>query len=515
MNTVIDFLEKSKQKWPNKIAITQGDRVISFKDFVSQSIKRSNTLISLGIKPGDRIGVCMQKSIDQAIIIYAILLSNAILVPILPKLKPNSIKHIINDCNMSLIITDKARESEINLFFNQSRIIIGAGEDNYFDHISQNLVEFEVYHFNRISTDLAAIIYSSGSTGMPKGIKIPHRSIHDGALIVADFLNTNHNEHIAGVLSLNFDYGLNQLWQTFLVGATLHLHEFIFVNDFFNFLYKQKISMLPLMPVLISHFTKFKENQNLDKFSVLKISSTGGALSQQMIDGLSYLFPKAKIFSMFGLTEAFRSTFLDPNFIKTKPKSIGKAIPDVEILILDENNNHCKPGQHGELVHRGACVTLGYWNNEEKTREKFKKIKEFGEEVLVFSGDIVKKDEDGFIYFVGRKDEMIKTHGFRVSPFEVESILNQNKLITSCVAFGINDKEIGNKIILSYCSINSKPISEIDLKLYCKKNLASYMVPSSFVFLSSMPTTGNQGKIDRMSVKSISLEKLELVYNKE
>ena len=513
MNTVINFLHTAKKQWPNKIAITHGEREISFKNFVNQSIKRSKDLKSLGVKSGDRVGVCMQKSIDQALTIFSILLANAILVPILPKLKSNTVKHIIKDCDMFLIITDMARKKEINLFFDEGKIILGAGEENYFNYSDDSLLECDIKHFNRISNDIAAIIYSSGSTGMPKGIMIPHKSIHDGAMIVPKFLNSNHNEQIAGVLSLNFDYGLNQLWQTFFLGATLHLHEFIFANDFFFYLREKKISMLAVMPVMISHFIKSIETMKKKNLSVCTISSSGGALSKKMIDGLNILFPKAEIFSMYGLTEAFRSTFLAPSFLKLKPSSIGKAIPDVEILVLDESNNHCPPEQPGELVHRGACVSLGYWNAEQKTREKFRKIKQFGEEVLVFSGDIVKKDKDGFIYFIGRKDEMIKTHGFRVSPFEVETVLNQNKLITSCVAFAVDDKEIGNKIILSYCSKNNKSINEADLKSYCRKNLVSYMVPSNFVFLENMPVTGNQGKIDRVTVRASTLEKLNITSN--
>ena len=513
MNTVIEFLNNSKLLWPNKIALTHDKQEITFLKFYEQALYRSQFLIKLGVKPNDRIAVCMEKSINQAINIFSIMLSNCIFVPILPKLKQNTIKHIIKDCDLRYIITDNFRINEINEIVSNDKILIGNDYSNKnFKNLTKKTKNLnKSFMFNRISKDLAAIIYSSGSTGMPKGIMIPHRSLFDGARIVSNFLKTKHTEQIAGILSLNFDYGLNQLWQTFYKGCTLNLHEFLFAQDFLDFLKNKNISMLPLMPVMITHILRNNYSKKVNLKNIKTITSSGGALSKKMLEGSKKLFPNSDFFSMYGLTEAFRSTFLDPNELSRKPNSIGKAIPDVKILVLDENLNECSPDVPGELVHRGACITNGYWKLNKKTKEKFKKIPQFKDEILVFSGDIVKKDREGFLFFIGRKDELIKTHGFRVSPFEVETVFYKHKNISDCVAFGIKDEDFGNVIILCYSTYDKVSLDENELRAFSKKYLINYMIPKKFVFTESMKSTGNQGKIDRISAKNHAIS----VINKE
>ena len=511
INTVVEFLLNAKNSWPKKIALTHGKKSITFNHFFLKVTQRTNRLIEIGVKSGDRIAVCMDKSIDQAVNIFSIICSNAIFVPVLPKLKSNTIKHIIKDCEVKFIVTDDHRLNEVKTITNKSKIIIGTefSDTNYLNLCDANKNLNNEINFNLLSNDLAAIIYSSGSTGMPKGIMIPHKSLYDGTRIVSSYLKTNHNEQIAGILSLNFDYGLNQLWQTFYKGCTLNLHEFLFVQDFFNFLKEKKITMLPLMPVMLTHILRGSSPKFTKIKKVKTVSSSGGALSKKILDGTKKIFPNSDIYSMYGLTEAFRSTFLDPKELKKRPDSIGKAIPDVNILVLNDKNEECPPNVPGELVHRGSCISKGYWNLKSKTKEKFKTIPQYKDEIVVFSGDVVTKDEEGFIYFVGRKDEMIKTHGFRVSPFEVEVVFNKFKKISSCVVFGLSDDDYGNLIILCYSSYNNVELSKNELFKYSKSNLPNHMIPKTFIFFKTMPSTGNQGKIDRVYVKNIALSMLK------
>ena len=494
--TIPHQLEITSRVMPDKIALVDKNISLSFTEFYKLSISVAYTFKSLGIKKGDRVGICMEKSVDQAISIMAILFSSAILVPILPKLKEGNIKHIINDCDMCAIITDHIRYNEVKEIGENLKII------RYKDikHDKEMKIKSE---FSLSTLDVAAIIYSSGSTGRPKGITITHQNIYDGARIVSEYLSTNSDDRISGVLSFNFDYGLNQLWQIILKGATLYLHDFIFPNDFFMHISENKITAIPIMPVIISKmFDKrfYLENPSLDFSSVRYVSTSGGRLSEDMITDLTRTFKFSKIFSMYGLTEAFRSTFLEPEQITIRPTSIGKAIPEVEVFVLNDNQEVCKPNEVGELVHRGACISKGYWGSPKKTSERFKVIDMFPDEIIVFSGDLVKTDEDGFLYFISRKDSMIKTQGYRVSPTEVEDEVNKHQKITASVVFGRDNIDIGQDIILIYTTSDKKELSKKLLLHYLKERLPSHMVPKHIYYIDEFPITGNEGKIDRQSV---------------
>ena len=271
--------------------------------------------------------------------------------------------------------------------------------------------------------DTAAIIYSSGSTGRPKGIVISHKNLADGARIVASYLGTKATDRIAGVLSLNFDHGLNQLWQTLYLGSSLYLHDLIFPRDLFRLLARERLTALPVMPVIISRMFDPQlpgPDGDLDFSALRYVCTTGGPVTARMLDQLRSTFPSTDIVLMYGLTEAFRSSWLPPDQVAVRPTSIGKAIPEVELYVLDENGRDCAPGVPGQLVHRGGCVAKGYWNAPEATAERFRQIDRFPGETVVFSGDLVRRDEEGYLYFLGRMDSMIKTHGFRVSPTEIE-----------------------------------------------------------------------------------------------
>jgi acyl-coenzyme A synthetase/AMP-(fatty) acid ligase len=494
--TIPHQLELTSNTMPNKVALVDKNISLTFLEFYQLSISAAYSLKKMGIKKGDRVGVCMEKNTDQTISIMAVLFSDAILVPILPKLKDENIKHIVNDCSMCAIITDHVRYDEVKEISSDLKII--GCED------IKNVTEKKIKNdFSLSTSDLAAIIYSSGSTGRPKGITITHQNIYDGARIVSEYLSTNEQDRISGVLSFNFDYGLNQLWQIILKGATLYLHDFIFPNDFFMHISENKITAIPIMPVIISKMFDrrfYTENSSLDFSSVRYVSTSGGRLSSGMINDLTRAFKSAKIFSMYGLTEAFRSTFLDPEQIKIRPTSIGKAIPDVEIFVLNDNKQLCKPNEVGELVHRGACISKGYWGSPKKTAERFKVIDMFPNETVVFSGDLVKTDEDGFLYFISRKDSMIKTQGYRVSPTEVEEEVNKHEKITTSVVFGRDNIDVGQDIILIYTTSDKKELSKKLLLHYLKEKLPSYMVPKYIYYNDEFPITGNEGKIDKQSI---------------
>ena len=255
------------------------------------------------------------------------------------------------------------------------------------------------------------------------------------------------------MLTLNFDHGLNQLCQTLYVGASLYLHDLIFPRDLFRMLAAQQITALPMMPVIISRMFDPRlpgPEEDLDFSALRYVCTTGGPVTARMLGQLQRTFPGTDIVLMYGLTEAFRSSWLPPDQLAARPTSIGKAIPEVELYVLDEEGRESPAGAPGQLVHRGGCITKGYWNAPEATAECFRQIDRFPNETVVFSGDLVRRDEEGYLYFLGRMDSMIKTHGFRVSPTEIEEHARRFEHLFDAVAFGVDNPEIGQDIAVVY-----------------------------------------------------------------
>ena len=355
---------------------------------------------------------------------------------------------------------------------------------------------------DQISDDIANIIYTSGSTGKPKGVVITHRVVIEGAEIVSSYLKITDKERIISVLPFNFDYGLNQLTSSVLNGATLILHRFFLANDLLRVLDSEKITGVAGMnPIWVKIFNeRFGTQKQYDFTNLRYITNSGGKVPEAIVKKMRAFFPQTKIYLMYGLTEAFRSTYLPPEEIERRPNSIGKAIPNVEIIVINETGEECRPGEVGELVHRGALITRGYWNDPEKTEKVFRrnpllKDQSHLNETVVFSGDLVMKDEEGFLYYVSRKDSMIKTMGYRVSPTEVEEYLMKLDGIVDSVVFG-KEIETGDQIIVAVVRTNSAQMDDKQIMAQCRKNLPEYMVPREVHFEKEFQKTAN-GKVDR------------------
>jgi amino acid adenylation domain-containing protein len=503
--TVLSYLERAAREFPERTAIVDGDRSMTFAELRARARKTGKILSATGTEPGARVGICMEKSLEQVVAILGVLYANAVFVPILPRLKTENIEHIVANCGMATVIADAGRLHEVSRANSCPQVLIGAGRGAQIAKYP-NLPELidatpdTALLFDRIADDPAAIIYSSGSTGRPKGITISHRNLYDGAQIVSQYTGVNSSDRIAALLSFNFDYGLNQIWQTLSLGASLHLHEFLMPDNLFAYIETQHITILPVMPVFIANMFDtrlMRKGRKYDLSSVRRITTSGGPVSDAMISNLRDFFPGADIFLMYGLTEAFRSTYLPPQELLRRPRSIGKAIPGVEITVVDEHGAPCPPGVPGELVHRGGCMSLGYWNDEEANALRFRRHPALHNQVLLYSGDEVRTDEDGYLYFIGRKDEMIKTRGFRVSPTEIEVVANRWAGIFTTVAFGIEEPAVTQEVCLAYLPDSEDVFDEVAFNLFLKENLPAYMCPRHFIRLPSIGTTGNQGKFDR------------------
>jgi amino acid adenylation domain-containing protein len=513
LRSIPRFLLETAERLPEKTAIVGRERSVTFSELLNEALATAACLRDLGIQPGDRVGICMEKTVDQVSVILGALFANAVFVPILPRLKGPNIRHIIDNSGMVAMVTDTERLNEVIEFAGVTKLITGHGE---IDQTWPNLPYMRRFvqprdFFDRIGNDNAAIIYSSGSTGRPKGILISQRNLADGADIIAEYLGTHQDERIGCVLSFNFDYGLNQIWQTIRKGATLYLHELALPNDLFSMLAKESITALPVMPVIITKMfdKRLKLATGNHDFSALRyVCTTGGRISEDMIKDLRSTFKSARIFSMFGLTEAFRSTYLDPDKLDAHPTSVGKAIPDCQVMVLDENGDECAPNVVGELVHRGATVTKGYWRDPENTAKVFRTHPRFPGETLVFSGDRAYKDDEGYLYFVARADDMIKTQGYRVSPTEVETEVVRHPDVVDAVAFAVQNIEVGEDVGCAYTTVSGEPLPQHALLQYLKAQLPRHMVPAYLLHFDSFPITGNAGKLDRKWIKQASFERL-------
>lgn len=507
------FLLQTAERLPGKVAVIGRERSATFAELLTEAQATAQALREIGITAGTRIGICMEKTVDQVVAILGVLFANAVVVPILPRLKGPNIRHIIENSGMAAMVTDTDRLGEVSEFASITRLITGHGAvSNDWPNLPYLRRYLQpVQFFDRIGNDNAAIIYSSGSTGRPKGILIAHRNLAEGADIVAEYLGTREDDRIGCMLSFNFDYGMNQIWQTVRMGCTLILHELALPQDLFVMMARERVTALPVMPVFITKMFDRRlkvDTTRLDLSSLRYVCSTGGRLSGDMIADLKGAFPEARIFSMFGLTEAFRGTYLPPQLLDTHPTSVGRAIPDCQILVLDENGDECAPHVVGELVQRGATVTKGYWNDPESTAKTFRQHPRFPGETLVYSGDKVYKDENDLIYFVARADDMIKTKGFRVSPTEVETEVLRHPEVVEAVAFAVPNISVGEDVACAYTSADGKPIPDAVLKQFLKASLPNHMVPATMLHFDAFPILGNAGKHDRKQIKAVSLQRL-------
>lgn len=515
INCIRTLIEDANASHPSKTALILEEKILSYGELFSKVNQIASYLNELNLPKGSRIGVYSNKGIDQVIAILAILSTPYILVPLTKLLKPEQVEYIIKDCDIKCIITDKLKLESIEEINFDGHIIS-------YETTSKEIASFEEIfkYYNKEYTctinghDSAVITYSFGSSGFPKGIVISHRNLIDSARVVSQYLHLTQDDVISGILIFNLDYGLNQIFCSLYKRATLALHRFVLAGDFFNHIIKDNVTVIPLMPINITQM--FDEDEHrlpnallLDKVRI--ITSSGGKVTPKMIADIEKYFKKAKFYSMHGLTEAFRSTYLEPTQLKIRPNSIGKAIPDVELYVINKEGNECAVREVGELIHRGSYIYKGFWNAQKETQERFKSIQilkniinlegQLNDEIVVASGDYVYKDEEGYFYFVSRHDDMIKTRGFRVSPVEIESVVYDNiKEVNQCAVLSIPNEEIEEEIVLFYSARSELAKNEILFEL--KKHLASYMIPAKIIYKKSLPLIStNKSKINKDELK--------------
>jgi acyl-CoA ligase (AMP-forming) (exosortase A-associated) len=499
-------------RFPEKEALVHGGQRLTYAEVSQRVGSLAYGLREAGLQRGDRIGVYLDPSVAQVISLFGISQADGVFVPINSLLFPDQVAHIAKDCGMKGMVTTASKVDTLVPVLAEIpslKFVVVVGGSLQSDIELRNfafedfcqLTPPSVWHQSNIDKDLAAILYTSGSTGKPKGVMLSHANIMAGSSIVSTYLNITDAERILAILPFSFDAGLNQLMTAFQQGGTLVLMTFVFVREIIQTLLKERITGLAGVPTLWSLLTQ--PNSMLQKYEfphLRYITNTGGAMPQSVLAVLRQALPTTQIFLMYGLTEAFRSTYLPPEELNRRPTSIGKAIPNTEILVINGEGRLCRPGEVGELVHRGPTVSMGYWGQPELTASVLRPHPflppELGsEEKVCYSGDLVKMDEEGFLYFIGRRDTMIKSSGFRISPTEVEEILLQSGKLREAAVIGIPDEILGQAIKAFIVPREGETIDSEDLLVFCAQKMPRHMVPKAIEVLERLPKT-TSGKVD-------------------
>lgn len=495
-----------------RIALTYGNAHLPYAEIDKQVRQLASGLVGLGIERSTRVAIFLEKRFEMVIGCFGSAAAGATFVPINPLLKADQVAYIMRDCNVRVLITSAERLALLDEALGQCpdlRHVIVVGTAVATPAKSH-------WHLNRwadvlgggsrpghrvIDTDMLAILYTSGSTGKPKGVVLSHRNMVAGARSVAQYLENRPEDVLIAALPLSFDAGFSQLTTGFSVGARIVLLNYLMPRDVLNALHKEQVTGMTAVPPLYIQLAQLDWPASITTH-LRYFANTGGRMPFETLKKLRAHLPQTKPYLMYGLTEAFRSTYLPPDEVDRRPDSIGKAIPNAEILVLREDGKRCAPNEPGELVHRGALVGMGYWNDPEKTAERYKPLPDRDSglvlpEIAVFSGDTVRMDEEGFLYFIGRRDEMIKTSGYRVSPTEVEEVLYSTQLVGETAVFGIAHDVLGQSIV---AIVTPKPDATLDrdeLLARCRAELPAYMVPAVVEIRSGPLPRNANGKIDR------------------
>jgi acyl-CoA ligase (AMP-forming) (exosortase A-associated) len=506
------MLRDSAGRLPEKEALVHGAERLNYHQAWQACEGLADGLCDAGVVRGERVGILLEPSVPLAVSIFAVSRAGGVFVPIHHALFAEQIEHIIRDCRISAIITSVSRYEALKPLLQSCpsvrfMVLAGGGAPadsalpvHSYEELSSRIPAQPRRDAN-IEQDLAAILYTSGSTGKPKGVMLSHANVLAGADIVSTYLGITEQERILAVLPFSFDAGLNQLTTSVAKGATCVMMKFLFAKEIVAQLHKERITGLAGVPPLWNIIAQDSSGLAAKPLPNLRyITNTGGALPLRSLECLRAALPDARVFLMYGLTEAFRSTYLPPEELDRRPTSMGKAIPDTEIWVLDENGKICPPGEIGELVHRGPTVSLGYWGLPELTRRVLRPNPLLPPEIdsperVCYSGDLVQTDEEGFLFFVGRRDNQIKSSGFRISPNEVEAVLCRLDQIREAAVIGVPDEMLGQHIRAFVVAVDGATPDPAQLLGVAATMMPRHMVPKAIEVVSELPKTAS-GKID-------------------
>lgn len=504
------------QRTPEASALLFKQDTLSYRELDNLVARVAAGLRNLGIRRNERVAVYLPKQFETVTTLFGTSAAGGVFVPVNPILKPEQVGHILRDCATRILVTSADRAKLLSETLAECPdlshlVVVGKTQALEIPDSQQTLTWDEMLgdeqapDLQRIDTDMAAILYTSGSTGRPKGVVLSHRNMMAGAESVATYLENRADDRLLAVLPFSFDYGLSQLTTAFSVGASVVLMDYLLPRDVIRAVAKFGVTGLAAVPPLWNQLAGL-EWPDEARQTLRYITNSGGAMPVATTNQLQASLPNTSVYLMYGLTEAFRSTYLPPDQVKVRPESMGKAIPNAEIMVVRPDGSECDADEPGELVHRGALVSLGYWGDREKTDIRFKPTPGQPDsipnpEIAVWSGDQVKRDAEGYLYFIGRNDEMIKTSGYRVSPGEIEEIVFQIDNVSQAVAFGAPHPQLGSGIVLVVQADGDAVSADVILS-HCKIHLPMFMLPGHIHIAADLPRNPN-GKIDR---KTLSIQ---------
>lgn len=508
-----DYLLHSARRAPDKVALVCMKQRVSYRDLDEKSNALANMLVARGVARGERVIIFADNTVETVIAFWAVLKANAVVSVVNPLTKVDKLRYLIEDCRPAALITDAHIH---NVWHEPARsphlktvVVSGSLPDDKLAALGNGVRWSEALALGdasrppprrNLDIDLAAIIYTSGSTGDPKGVMLTHRNMLTAATSISSYLELREDEVILGVLPLAFDYGLYQMIMAVRAGARLVLERsFAFPAQVLKLMLEEGVTGFPGVPTIFAILAEMKSLKSFDFSKIRFVTNTAAALPVKHITMLKDLFPSSRIYSMYGLTECKRCTYLPPADLDRKPTSVGIAIPNTELWLVDEHGNRVvEPDTVGQLVIRGATVMKGYWEKPEATAKKLKPGPVPGEQVL-YTGDYCKLDEEGYLYFVGRMDDVIKTRGEKVAPKEVENVLFNLAGVKEAAVIGVPDEVLGHAVKAFVVLESGVSMTAKDVQRECQNRLENFMVPKHVEFVAELPKT-DTGKIRKVGL---------------
>jgi amino acid adenylation domain-containing protein len=495
-----DYLFESAARVPDSIALVCGEQRVTYRELALRATAFARTLVELGVERGDRVVVFADNTVETVVAFWGTLAANAVVSVVSPLTKSDKLTYLLDDCRARVLVSDAhlARVFEPAVAASKhlaATIVSGdyAGATSFHGAIART---GPLPQRRCIDIDLASIIYTSGSTGEPKGVMLTHRNMLTACASISEYLEIAGDEVILGVLPLAFDYGLYQMIMAFAAGARLVLERsFAFPAQVLKRVVAERVTGFPGVPTMFAVLAGMTTLGTYDFSAIRYVTNTAAALPVKHITMLRGLFPAARIYSMYGLTECKRCTYLPPADIERKPESVGIAIPNTELWLVDDHDRRLGPNEVGQLVIRGATVMKGYWDKPEATAKKLRPGPLPGEQVL-YTGDLCRLDDEGYLYFVGRMDDIIKSRGEKVAPKEVEAAIVDIPGVREAAVIGVPDELLGQAVkafvvLDAGCTLDAKAI-----QLRCQAKLESFMVPKLIELVAELPQTST-GKIKK------------------
>jgi long-chain acyl-CoA synthetase len=491
-----DDLRAAAVRDPDRVALVSAERALSYGELDHLVDGLAAGLSELGVGRGDRVAIVLPNEVQAAIAIYGVLRAGAAFSPLNPTIKREKLGHVLSDSGAAAVLCDPERAETVRA------AVALAGEIPVVTDVEAVTQADGKAPPRPVSVDLAAVIYTSGSTGDPKGVTLTHANMTFAADSIIEYLEMQQSDIVLCVLPLSFDYGLYQLLMCMRIGATLILEpNFAFPGRVVQLLEAEKVTGLPGVPTVFQVLLSLRGLADRELPDLRFLTNTGAALPEPTVEAIRRTFPNARLYSMYGLTECKRATYLPPDQLDAHPASVGIPIPGTEAWVEDEKGNVLGPGDVGELMIRGSHVMQGYWGDPKATAERLRPGRWPWERVLA-SGDLFRSDEEGYLYFVGRRDDLIKSGGEKVVPREVEDVLHTAAGVREAAVIGIPDRLLGHAVHAHVSPQTGAALEEVVLRAHCADHLEDHMVPRRIVIHEELPRTSN-GKIDRLSLASL------------